>query len=321
MKNITLRQLKIFEAVARHLSFSRAAAELHLTQPAVSMQVRQMEEVVGLALTEQIGKKVYLTVAGEELARHARVIAEQLREAEGAIDALKGLRSGRLTIGVVSTAKYFAPRLLVAFRTLHPEVELRLGVDNRELIVRQLADNQIDLAIMGQPPQNIATVAQPFAEHPLVIIAAPEHHLARAKRVTPQSLERETFLIREQGSGTRSAMERYFAEHGIVVQQSMEMSSNETIKQAVMANMGLAFISKHSVGLEMATRQLVTLAVVGLPVMRQWYVVHLLEKRLSPVTLAFHRFLLSQGAALVSAAVQFPQTSVALAERALDARA
>jgi len=321
MKNITLRQLKIFEAVARHLSFSRAAAELHLTQPAVSMQVRQMEEAVGLPLTEQIGKKVYLTAAGGELARHARVIAEQLREAEGAIDALKGLRSGRLTIGVVSTAKYFAPRLLVAFRTRHPEVELRLGVHNRELIVQQLADNQIDLAIMGQPPQNIATAAQPFAEHPLVIIGAPEHALARVKRVASKSLERETFLIREPGSGTRSAMERYFTEHGIVVRQSMEMSSNGTIKQAVMANMGLAFISQHTVGLEMAMRQLVPLAVVGLPVMRRWYVVHLQDKRLSPVAAAFHGFLLSQGAALVAAAVQFPQASDPLLGGARRARA
>lgn len=310
MKNITLRQLKIFEAVARHLSYSRAAEELHLTQPAVSMQVRQMEEAAGLPLTEQIGKKVFLTAAGGELARHARVIAEQLREAEGAIDALKGLRSGRLTIGVVSTAKYFAPRLLVAFRLRHAEIELRLEVHNRELIVQQLADNQIDLAIMGQPPHNIATAAQAFAEHPLVIIAAPQHPLARVKRVAPKRLERETFLIREPGSGTRSAMERYFTEHAIVLQQSMEMSSNETIKQSAMANMGLAFISEHTIGLEMAMGQLVSLAVVGLPVMRQWYVVHLQDKRLSPVAAAFHGFLLAQGAALVAAAVRFPQTSL-----------
>ena len=203
----------------------------------------------------------------------------------------------------------------------HPEVELRLGVHNREVIVRLLADNQIDLAIMGQPPQNIATTAQPFAEHPLVIVAAPEHALAQAKRVAPKSLGRETFLIREPGSGTRSAMERYFTEHGIVVNQSMEMSSNGTIKQAVMANMGLAFISQHTVGLEMAMGQLVALSVVDLPVMRQWYVVHLQDKRLSPVAAAFHRFLLSQGAALVAAAVQFPQASFPLLARARRARA
>src|SRR5512135_3489694 len=154
MKHATLRQLKVFEALARHLSFSRAAAELHLTQPAVSMQVRQLEEVAGLPLTEQVGKKVFLTAAGTELARHARVVAQQVREAEAALDALKGLKSGRLVIGVVSTSKYFAPRLLANFRAQHPELELRLGVHNRELIVQQLADNQIDLAMMGQSPQD-----------------------------------------------------------------------------------------------------------------------------------------------------------------------
>jgi DNA-binding transcriptional LysR family regulator len=306
MKNVTLRQLKVFEAVARHLSFSRAAEELHLSQPAVSMQVRQLEDMAGLPLTEQIGKKVFLTAAGTELARHARVVAQQLREAEAAFDALKGLRSGRLVIGVVSTAKYFAPRLLATFRTRHAEVELRLGVHNREVIVQQLAENQIDLAIMGRPPQEIGTHSESFADHPLVIVAAPEHALAGRRRIAPKDLEDETFLIREPGSGTRSAMERYFSEHGIVPRQTLEMSSNETIKQAAMANMGIAFISQHTVGLEMAVGRLVPLPVAGLPVMRRWYVAHLQDKRLSPVALAFRKFLLEEAVPLIAAAVDSP---------------
>lgn len=309
MKNVTLRQLKVFEAVARLLSFSRAAEELHLTQPAVSMQVRQLEDTVGLPLTEQVGKKIFLTSAGTELARHARVVAQQLREAETALDAMKGLRSGRIVLGVVSTAKYFAPRLLASFRTLHSEIELRLSAHNREVIVQQLADNQIDLAIMGRPPQDIATRAEAFADHPLVIIAAPEHPLAALKRIDPQRLEGEVFLIRESGSGTRSAMERFLAEHGIASVQTMEFASNETIKQAVMANMGIAFISQHTVGLEMAAGRLACLRVEGLPVMRRWYVVQLQDKRLSPVAAAFREFLLAQGAPLIAEAVGLPRNA------------
>jgi DNA-binding transcriptional LysR family regulator len=307
VKNVTLRQLKVFEAVARQLSFSRAAEELHLTQPAVSMQVRQLEDTVGLPLTEQIGKKVFLTAAGTELARHARVVAQQLREAEAAFDALKGLRSGRLVLGVVSTAKYFAPRLLASFRALHTEVEIRLTAHNREVIVQQLADNQIDLAIMGRPPQDIATRAEAFADHPLVIIAAPEHPLAGLRRIDPVRLEGEVFLIREPGSGTLSAMERFLSEHGISAVQTMEFASNETIKQAVMANMGIAFISQHTVGLEMSAGRLACLPVTGLPVMRRWYVVQLQDKRLSPVAAAFREFLLAQGAPLIAEAVGLPR--------------
>jgi DNA-binding transcriptional LysR family regulator len=315
MRNVTLRQLRVFESVARHLSFSRAAEEFHLSQPAVSMQVRQLEESIGLPLTEQVGKKVFLTAAGAELARHARVIAQQLREAQTAFDALKGLKSGRLVIGVVSTAKYFAPRLLAAFRARHPEVELRLGVHNREVVVQQLAENQIDLAIMGRPPQEIATIAEAFAEHPLVMVAAPEHPLAAGRLLQAAELAGETFLIREPGSGTRSAMERYFGEQGLVVRRTLEMDSNETIKQAAMANLGIAFISGHTIGLEMQTARLRLLPVAGLPVMRRWYAVHLQEKRLSPIASAFRDFLLAQGAPMVAAAVGWAAPAPAPARR------
>lgn len=300
MKHVTLRQLKVFESVARHLSFSRAAEELHLTQPAVSMQVKQLEELAGLPLTEMIGKKVFLTNAGEEVARHARRIAQQLREAGEALDALKGVRGGRLSIGVISTAKYFAPRLLAEFRHRHPGIELDLAVHNRETIVRQLADNEIDLAIMGQPPQDFATVSEAFADHPLVIIAPPGHPLAKKKQIAPALLDAETFIIREPGSGTRATMERYFADVGITPTHPMEMVGNETIKQAVMAGLGLAFISAHTVSLECEIGRLVKLPVTGTPIMRRWFVVHRAEKELLPVAATFREFLLAEAPALMA---------------------
>jgi DNA-binding transcriptional LysR family regulator len=299
MKNVTLRQLKVFEAVATHLSFSRAAEELHLTQPAVSMQVQALAELAGLPLFEQLGKKIYLTAAGEELLRHARRIAQQLREADEALAAIRGVQGGRLTLGVVSTAKYFAPRLLVAFRDLHPQAELHLVVSNRETIVRQLADNQIDLAIMGVPPKDFETVSAVFADHPHVIIAGPGHALVGRKRVEPADLAEHLFLIREPGSGTRGAMERFFAERGVQLAHTTEMGSNETIKQAVMAGMGLSFISEHTIGLELAAGRLVRLPVSGTPVTRQWYVVHRAEKQLLPMTTAFLDFVRREGPRLI----------------------
>lgn len=300
MKHVTLRQLKVFESVARHLSFSRAAEELHLTQPAVSMQVKQLEEQAGLPLTEMVGKKVYLTQAGEEVARHARRIAQQLREAEESLDALKGVRGGRLSIGVISTAKYFAPRLLAEFRRRQPGIEINLSVNNRETVVRQLADNEIDLAIMGQPPQEFATVAQAFADHPLVIVAAPDHPLAGGKKIVGAQLNGETFLIREPGSGTRAAMERFFAEAGISPSHLLELGNNETVKQAVMAGLGIAFISSHAVSLECEVGRLVKLPVAGTPVIRRWFVVHRAEKALLPVAENFREFLLAEASGLMA---------------------
>jgi LysR family transcriptional regulator, low CO2-responsive transcriptional regulator len=300
MKNVTLRQLKVFESVGRHLSFSRAAEELHLTQPAVSMQVKQLEEQAGLPLTEMVGKKVFLTIAGEEVVRQARRIAQQLREAGEALDAIKGVRGGRLSIGVISTAKYFAPRLIAEFRRRKPGIELNLGVFNREIIVRQLADNEVDLAIMGQPPQEFTTISEAFADHPLVIVAPPEHPLARHTQITAAQLSEETFLIREPGSGTRATMERYFADVGFAPRHALEMVGNETIKQAVMAGLGLAFISAHTVSLECEVGRLVKLPVTGTPVMRRWFVVHRNEKELMPVAETFRAFLLAEAPGLMA---------------------
>jgi len=299
MKNVTLRQLKIFEAVARHLSFSRAAEELHLTQPAVSMQVQALEDQAGLPLTEQAGKKVRLTAAGEEVARQARRIAEQLREAGEALAALKGVEAGRLKIGVVSTAKYFAPSLLAEFRRRHPGVEVQLMVHNRGTIVRLLAENEIDLAIMGTPPGEFETVAREFADHPLVFIASPDSRLAQKRRIDPRQLAEETLLIREPGSGTRSALERFLVEHGVVAGKVMELGSNETIKQAVMAGLGISFISEHTIGLERSVGRLVCLNVNGTPLNRQWRLVHRTDKRLMPAATAFVEFMNAEGSRLI----------------------
>ncbi len=299
MRNVTLHRLRVFEAVARLESVSGAAKELHLTQPAVSMQVKQLEDQVGLPLTERIGRRIQLTEAGQEVALHARRLAEQLREAEAALDALKGLRGGRLSIGVVSTAKYFAPRLLAECQRLHPEIDLKLAVANRSDVVQLLAENSIDLAIMGTPPQHIECEAERIAAHPLAWLAAPGHPLAALRRVEPARLAHERLLVREPGSGTRSAMDRYLRTHKMAPSQMLEMSSNETIKQAVMAEMGIAFLSEHTVGLEVAARRLVRLRVPDTPVMRQWFAVHRTDKRLLPAARAFREFLLRDGAQLI----------------------
>jgi DNA-binding transcriptional LysR family regulator len=303
MRNVTLRQLRVFAAVARNLSFTRAARELHLTQPAISQQVKLLEEEVGLPLFEQIGRKVHLAPAGVELLRYTEGAMELLRQAGESLSAMRGLKRGVLKLGAVSTAKYFAPSLLSTFRPAYPEVSIQFTVGNREEIIQQLADNESDLVIMGRPPRELETVAEPFAKHPLVLIASPTHPLATKRRIKLSQLATESFLIREEGSGTRASMERVFREHDVPIRVSMEVSSNETIKQAVMANMGISFISSHTVGLELAAGKLVILDVVGLPLVRDWYVIHLRDKQLAPIPTAFRTFLLGQGAQIIAKAV------------------
>jgi DNA-binding transcriptional LysR family regulator len=246
---------------------------------------------------------VRLTAAGEELARQARRVAEQLREAGEALAALKGVEAGRLKIGVVSTAKYFAPSLLAEFRRRHPGVELQLTVNNRGTIVRNLADNDIDLAIMGTPPNEFETVAKIFAEHPLVFIAAPDHPLAGKRNIDPQRLAEDTLLIREPGSGTRGALERFLEEHKVPAGARMELGSNETIKQAVMAGLGLSFISEHTFGLERSVGRLVVLDIRDTPVKRQWRLVYRTDKRLMPAATAFVDFMDSEGSRLIEVQV------------------
>jgi len=302
MLHLTFRQLSVFEAVARNLSFSRAAQELHLSQPAVSMQIKQLEENVGISLFEQLGKKVFLTEAGRELYHYSRVIAQQLGEAEAVLSELKGLKRGKLKISVASTANYFAPQLLATFSQRFPTVTVSLDVTNRQALLQQLANNEMDMAVMGQPPDGLDLVAESFMDNPLVVIAPVNHPLVRKKSIPLERMQEETFLMREEGSGTRIAMERYFEAHGVRINTGMEMSSTEAIKQAVQAGLGLGVVSLNTVELELEARRLKVLDVEGLPIRRHWYIVHRKDKRLSASALAFKNFLLDEAAALMGAA-------------------
>ncbi len=297
--HVTLRQLSIFDAVARHLSYTRAAEELHLSQPAVSMQIKQLEENVGLPLLEQLGKKIYLTAAGREMYHCSRTIAQQLAETAQTIAELKGLERGRLVVEVASTVNYFAPRLLAGFSKNLPGVHISLGVTNREGLLRKLENNETDIALMGQPPESLDLVADPFMPNPLVVIAPPGHPLTSRSRIPLAQLQRETFLLREHGSGTRIAMERYFAEKGIALSTGMEMNTNEAIKQGVEAGLGLGIVSLHTVGLELEMGRLAVLDVESFPILRQWYVVHRKGKRLSAVAHAFKEYVLAEAPRLV----------------------
>jgi DNA-binding transcriptional LysR family regulator len=299
MRNATLRQLKVFEAVARHLSFSRAAEELHLTQPAISTQVKTLEDHVGLSLFERLDKKIYLTPAGTELLYHSRAIIQQFQEAEEAMTQFKGISGGKLNVAVISAGDYFFPRLLVEFARSHPGVTFNFTVHNREELLGQLADNLTDLAIMVRPPTNMDTINVAFAPHPYVIVAAPSHPLAGRKRIPMSLLEDEPFVVREKGSDTWNSMQEGLAGHLARINIAMEIKSTETIKQAVIAGMGISFLSAHTIGLELQAGSLVVLDVQGLPLMLNWYVVHRKNKRLPAVAQAFKNFLMSDGAALI----------------------
>ena len=300
MLHLTFRQLSVFEAVARHLSFSRAAHELHLTQPAVSMQVKQLEENVGTALFEQLGKKIYLTEAGHKLSHYSRMIAQQLSEVEAVLSELKGLKRGKLKISVASTANYFAPQLLATFTRRFPTVTVSLNVTNRQALLQQLANNEMDMAIMGQPPEGLDLVAESFMENPLVVISPIGHALTKKKSIPLARLEQETFLIREEGSGTRIAMTRFFKAHDVQLHTGMEMSSTEAIKQAVQAGLGLGVVSLHTVELELEARRLKVLDVKDFPLRRHWYIVHRKDKRLTASALAFKNFLIDEANAVLS---------------------
>ena len=297
--HLTLRQLKVFEAVARCGNFSRASTELHLTQPAVSMQIKQLEENAGLALFEQLGKKIYLTPAGQEMHHYCRAIAQQLDEVDRVMEEMKGMKRGRLVIAVASTANYFAPRLLATFSQRHPRITISLDVTNREGLLEHLDANDTDMVVMGRPPEGLDLVAEPFTENPLVVIAPPDHPLAATERIPLEWLQQETFVVRERGSGTRTAMERFFAEKGIRLSTGMEMSSNEAIKQAVQAGLGLGIVSIHTLELELETHRLAVLDVESFPILRHWYVVHRQGKRLSPVAQLFKEFVVNEARGLL----------------------
>jgi DNA-binding transcriptional LysR family regulator len=306
VKNATLRQLKVFESVARLNSFSRAAEELHLTQPAVSTQIKKLEEHAGQPLFEQFGKKIYLTPAGTELLDIGRAIIGQFEAAAQAMAQFSGVAGGRLNVGVISAGDYFFPRLLVEFVRRHRDVSLNFGVHNREGLLHEIAQNQTDLAIMVRPPTDLDTVQLPFAPHPYVVVAGAAHRLVSERNIARSRIVREPFVVREKGSDTWNSMADSFGAALSELHVAMEIRSTETIKQAVIAGMGVSFLSAHTVARELQSGSLAVLDVEGFPVMLNWYVVHRTHKRLPPVAQAFKDFLLSDGAALIAEYVPYP---------------
>ena len=276
MRRYTLRQLDTFLEVVRTGSVSRAADKLHVTQPAVSMQLREVEQSAAAAVA-------------------------RLKELDDLVAAHRGLKTGKIDLAVVSTAKYFAPMLLVRFRAMFPDITITLQVHNREGIMKLLARNEVDLIIMGRAPESMDCSSTEFATNPMSFICAPSHQLSRRRGASMSVLEGQQFVVREPGSGTRSAMQQLLAEHRITPDIVMEMPSNETIKQAVMAGMGMAFLSLRTVRQELAAGHLALVDIVGLPVIRHWYVTHLRAKRLSPAADALKQFLIEEGGPLINA--------------------
>ena len=296
--NITFRQLRVFVEVAQHQSMARAAETLHLSAPAVSMQIKEVETQVGLSLFDRHGRQVSLSTAGEYFLVHAKRLLANLKEADEAMARFKRLEHGLLTIGIVSTAKYFVPQLLARFHEEHSGIDVRLRVAaNREQLVALMESGDVDLSVMGRPPKEYATRSESFAAHPLVFVCPPGHPLLHIGDPPVSALEPFSFIVREHGSGTRAAMEKFFAEHRFTPRITMEMSSNETIKQAVMAGMGLSFVSLHTIGLEVRSKLLCVLDVQGTPIMRTWNIVRLQSKLLSPAAEAFRYFIIERGEA------------------------
>jgi DNA-binding transcriptional LysR family regulator len=288
----SLRQLQIFEAVARHLSYTRAAEALHLTQPAVFAQIKQLEEVIGLPLLERIGKQIHLTAFGREVLATSRETLDALERLEMRLADMQGLKRGRLRIAMVTTAKYLLPRLLGEFCARYPGIEAELIVSNREKLLARLANNEDDLAILGAPPDGLDVIATPIADNPLVVLARHDHPLAGKKRISPVRVAEEPFILREKGSGTRLATERHFAELGQTLKVRMELGSNEAIKQAIAGGLGISVLSRHTLTLEGEVGLIQPLDVQGFPLLRKWYVAYPKGKHLSAVAEAFMKHLL-----------------------------
>jgi len=296
----TLKQLRIFESVAKNNSYTLAAKALYLTQPAVSMQIKQLESLVGLPLFERFGKQINLTVAGNELLQYAESIQQQLNEAKDVIQELKGLKRGKLHLTMASTASYFAPQLLAAFKHQFSEVDIILDVCNRDGLVHAVEHNLTDMAIMGQPPQGHHLEGIPFMDNPLVVIAPASHPLAQAKHIPLSKLANEAFIVREPASGTRMAADRFFAHHHLELIAGMEMNRSEALKQAVMAELGLGIVSLHTIEMERTLKRLVVLDVEDFPIMRQWHIVHREGKRFAGIPEAFKNFALEHAEKLIS---------------------
>jgi len=299
--HFTLRQLQCFSAVAKNLSYTRAAEELHLTQPAVSMQIRQLEQQAGVAVTEQLGKKIYLTEAGREIYRYARSILQQIDEMDDVLDKLKGLAGGHLRIAAIESANYFAPKLLGTFHQRFEQVTVSINVTNQTAVLQHVIDNEVDMAIMGQPPDESHLEAIPFMANPLIVVAPPGHRLAKRKQIALPELENEIFLTREPGSGTRGAMHRFFRQHKLKLTTGMEMGSLYSIKEGVQAELGIALLPKGAVEVELMLGRLVELRFREMPIRRNWYVVLHKDKRLSAAAEAFKKLLTTEAVDLLAA--------------------
>ncbi|MDD2860345.1 MAG: LysR family transcriptional regulator [Acidiphilium sp.] len=293
--NITLRQLRAIAALHKHGSVTRAAGELNVSPPAVTLQVKALEDQLGIVLVERSAGGMVLTQGGLVIADASSRIEAVLRESAATLAAIAGAERGEIRVGIISTAKYYAPRALAAFAEAHPGIDLRLIVGNRDEIIDGLMHHVVDLAIMGRPPTEMKVSADEIGDHPHVMIAQPGHRLAGVRNIDPSELNRETMLVREAGSGTRRLMEYYCAEANITPRIGMQIGSNETIKQSVMAGLGVSFISAHTVDAEVADGRLVLLDILGLPIVRQWFVVHLAERAMMPASDAMLRFLRDHG--------------------------
>jgi DNA-binding transcriptional LysR family regulator len=290
----TLHQLKVFEATARHGSFTRAAEELYLTQPTVSIQVKQLTKAVGLPLFEQIGKRLYLTQAGQQLLDTCQRVFEGLEQFEMAIADIKGMKQGQLRIAVITTAKYFVPRLLGPFCQRFPGIDISLKVTNHQNIQERMANNEDDLYIISQTPEQPDLKIHPFLENPLVVIAPKNHPLVGKKNIPITALSGEQFIMREPGSGTRQAIQSLFDEHEVDVKVRLELGSNEAIKQAIAGGLGISVLSVHTIISEGTTGEFAILDVEHFPIERHWYVASLAGKQLSVVADTFLNYLLEE---------------------------
>ena len=299
MFHSTLQQLRLFESVARHLSYTRASEEVHLSQPAVSIQVKRLEEHVGTPLFEKMGKRLFLTPAGEELYSACQEIFQRLELVATRLDELRGEIAGPLRIGVVTTAKYILPHLLGPFLQQHPKIHPQLKVSNRARIQERLDDNKDDFYLFGTPVEGRDVEDHPFLDDQLVLFASPHHPLANKPNLPLDALAGERFLFREEGSGIRKTLEHLLKDNGLDIVPWMTLGSGEAIKQAAMAGLGIGMLSIQSLRLELEHGLLVPLAVQGLPIQRQWRIVHARGKQLSPATRAFIEFVLSNASALL----------------------
>ena len=289
----TLHQLKIFDAVARHLSFARAAEELHLTSPALSIQVKQLADVIGQPLFEQIGKKISLTPAGSASWATCRDVLDRLEQLAQELAAIQGLEKGNLKLATLTTTQYFIPRLLGEFCIKHPGIDATLFMGNREALLERLARNQDDLYILGQPPESLNVVTEAFADNHLVVIASPNHPLAKEKDIAPSRFRDIPFILREPGSGTRLAAEKFFDQHGVTLKVRMELGSNVAVKQVVADELGIAVLSASTLRSELASGKLAVIDVRGFPLKRKWYMAYPAGKQLTPATKVFMQYLLA----------------------------